>query len=156
MITKLAFSSDGQTLLMVGGGDTVFVWEYRGPAGADPEDVVNESVRQAEDERDGRRLEHEGLYERVKERFPTPSQVLAGAASGADGDEDEDEDEDDDEDEDEDEAGAAAPKTALVGVGPTADDFEALRQRLRALGTAEAGYLMAPLITRLPTLLDCV
>jgi len=145
VITKLAFSSDGQTLLMVGGGDTVFVWEYRGPAGADPEDVVDESVRQAEAERDGRLLELEGLYERAKERLPSPSQVLAGAASGADGDEDEEGDEDEDEDEDEDAgaAGAAAPKTALADVGPTADDFEALRQRLRALGTAEAGYLMA-------------
>ena len=130
-ITRLAFSSDGQTLLSVGGGDAIFVWEFKGPAGADAAEVVEESVRQAEAERSEQMGELQRRHERTLDTLPTPAMVMNGVPE---------EGEDEEDEENEQAAGLAA---APVAGGPTDADFEALRQRLRRLGTAEAGFMMA-------------
>lgn len=48
LITKIAVSADGTSLVTVGGGDCIFVWDYVGPAGVDAADIVDESVRLAQ------------------------------------------------------------------------------------------------------------
>ena len=136
-ITRLAFSADGQMLVSVGGGDTIFLWEFKGPAGVDPAEVVDESVRQAEADVAGRLAERSMYAARAKDVLPTPAQVLKQT--------------DDGDDDDEEEAIAARPPLSTepaVASSSTVDeadlnDFEELRQRLRRLDTAEAGYMMA-------------
>ena len=136
-VTRLAFSSDGQTLVSVGGGDAIFLWEFKGPPGVDPAEFVEESVRQAEAER----AERVAQYEGGDETLPTPAQVLSSSSAS---------------DVPAPASGGPAPKpawahpAAAAAVEPTAApasaasaDFEALRQRLQNLGTAEAGYMMA-------------
>ena len=50
-VTRVAFSADGTSLLTVGGGDAIFVWEFCGDAAVDEAAVVEASIEQAEAER---------------------------------------------------------------------------------------------------------
>ena len=145
LISQLRFSSDGQTLISVGGGDAIYIWNYLGKPGVDEGEMVEESVRQAEASR-ADQLRARRAHEAVgNDTLPTPAQVMGSAADGSDEDDDSEEVDDDD-------AAAAAPAAAAArsagafpppSPGVTTGDLERLRQRLRAIDTAQAGYMMA-------------
>ena len=74
-------SADGQTLVSVGGGDAIFLWQFKGAAGIDEAELVEESVRQAEAERVERLAERVRQAERMYDTHPTPSQILSQDSS---------------------------------------------------------------------------
>ena len=114
-VTRLVFSSDGATLISVGGGDAIYLWEFKGPPGVDEMEMVEESLRQAEAERGERLAQRAAEEERLGDAFPTPSQVMQAGMR-------------------------AAEKAEMMG---SPANVEALRERLEKIHTAEAGYMMA-------------
>ena len=77
-VTNVRFSADGRTLLTVGGGDTIFVWEFRGDASVDEDALVDASLEQAEEEQ-RRQVSRNGDEDHG---ISTPAEVL-GATSAA-------------------------------------------------------------------------
>ena len=119
-VTRVQFSADGSTLMTVGGGDAIFVWEFCGDTAVDEAALVEASIEQAEAERQ-RIL---ALEEDRDGPGITPAQAL-GAPSA------------------EPAAVAAASVAAAVAAGvhddavqPVPDEaIEVLRARLRTLDT---------------------
>ena len=125
-VSKLVFSADGATLVSVGGGDAIYIWDFKGPAGVDEAEMVEESVRQAEAERAERMAMRERADERQSELYPTPAMVMQAGLAGAA--------------EERKQASKSGNGSNLVA---SPANVEALRHRLRAIDTAEAGYMMA-------------
>ena len=85
-VTKVQFSVDGSTLLTVGGGDAIFIWEFCGDTSVDEAALVDASLEQAAEEQ--MQMQMLALEDDEGDYVPTPAEALgaplaAPAAAGA-------------------------------------------------------------------------